>query len=341
MSTGSLQTLLITGAAGFIGSHFVRKALDEGAHVVAFDALTYAGHRINLAEVESHPRFRFVQGDLRDHHGLRDLLRELRPTAVVHLAAESHVDNSIQEPQAFVETNILGTYHLLEACRHASLGTNFRFLHVSTDEVFGSLREGLFTEASPYRPRSPYSATKAGADHLVQAWFHTYDLPVVITNGTNNYGPRQMPEKLIPRMIACALEGQPLPVYGKGENVRDWIHVEDHCEGLWLALKRGEPGETYGFSSGTERSNLQLVHALCETLDLLSPRKGGQPHAEAIRFVPDRAGHDFRYALDNGKARRELGFEIRHPSLEKGLEDTVRWYLAHPEWLNAVKRESR
>lgn len=337
----SPQTVLITGAAGFIGSHFVPKALDEGAHVVAFDALTYAGHRINLAEVESHPRFRFIQGDLRDHRRLHALVQELRPTAVVHLAAESHVDNSIQEPQAFVETNILGTYHLLEACRHASLGPDFRFLHVSTDEVFGSLPEGRFTETSPYRPRSPYSATKAGADHLVQAWFHTYGLPTIVTNGTNNYGPRQMPEKLIPRMIVCALEGRPLPVYGTGANVRDWIHVEDHCEGLWLAMAHGRPGECYGFAGRAERSNLQLVRSLCEMLDRQSPREDGTPHAEAIAFVADRAGHDFRYSLDDGKARRELGFELRHASLEQGLEETLTWYLTHPEWLAAVRPGSR
>lgn len=338
------ETLLVTGAAGFIGSHFVMTALRQGMQVIGFDALTYAGHRVNLSDAEADPRFEFIHGDLRDFQAVLGAIERHRPQAVIHLAAESHVDNSIAGPKAFLETNILGTFHLLEACRQLfsqspRIRETFRFIHVSSDEVFGSLgATGAFNEGSSYSPRSPYSATKAGADHLVQAWFHTYGLPTIITNCSNNYGPRQWPEKLIPRMITQALAGTSLTVYGNGQNIRDWIHVEDHCEGLWSALIRGRPGESYCFGGHSERTNLQVVQSLCSALDTLLPRKDGQPHAKAIQFVPDRAGHDFRYAIDDSKSRRELEFSRKHDDFEKAIKNTVKWYLEHQDWLQLVSR---
>lgn len=325
-------TIIVTGGAGFIGSAFVDYAVREGAYVVVLDKLTYAGKRENLAHV---PRsaYELVVGDIADTHLVEQLLAKHAPTAVFNFAAESHVDNSISGPQAFVETNINGTYALLQACRgyFEILGVEakraFRYVQVSTDEVYGSLgAEGAFTEDSPIRPNSPYAATKAAADHLVRAWFKTFGLPTVITRCSNNYGPRQFPEKLIPLMISKALAGEGLPVYGDGKNVRDWIYVDDHCAGIWLAHKKGKLGEVYNFGGHAEVSNIDLVGTLCKLLDGLKPRADGKAYAEQITFVKDRPGHDFRYAIDDRKAMQELGFK-RTKIFETGLQSTVEWCL--------------
>ncbi len=345
-------TMLVTGGAGFIGSNFVRLALERtGGRVVVLDKLTYAGSLENLREVQESPRFCFERGDIADRARVRELFRRYQPTSVLNFAAESHVDRSIDGPRDFVETNLLGTFELLEAARHhltelPSGGRDrFRFLHVSTDEVYGSLGpDGYFTESTPYAPNSPYSASKAGADHLVRAYYHTYDLPVLTTNCSNNYGPYQYPEKLIPLMILNALEARALPIYGDGGHVRDWIYVEDHCEGILAALKVGRPGEQYAFGGGNERTNLQIVERLCAILDELHPPAGNPSmrersldrYAELESFVEDRPGHDRRYAIDASKAERELGWRARH-DVDEGLHRTVRWYLEHGEWCEAVQ----
>jgi len=348
------QAMLVTGGAGFIGSNFVRFALERtGRRVVVLDKLTYAGSLENLREVRGNARFCFEQGDIADRARVREVFHTHRPTSVLNFAAESHVDRSIDGPRDFVETNVLGTFELLEASRHhvAELPSQerdgFRFLHVSTDEVYGSLgRDGHFTEETPYAPNSPYSATKASADHLVRAYHHTYDLSTLTTNCSNNYGPYQFPEKLIPLMVLNAIEAKPLPIYGDGGNVRDWLYVEDHCEGILTALDRGRPGEQYAFGGGAERTNLEIVEQLCAILDDLLPpaenpsmRERGLGHyAELKSFVEDRPGHDRRYAIDASKVRSELGWEPRH-DLGDGLRRTVRWYLEHRQWCEAVQRD--
>jgi dTDP-glucose 4,6-dehydratase len=303
--------------------------------------LTYAGNLDNLAGVTKDPRYRFVHGDICDRDHVRAIFREARPAVVYHLAAESHVDRSIDAPGEFVRTNVSGTFEMLDAARAflaeeaADVRKQFRFVHVSTDEVFGSLgASDFFTEQSRYEPNSPYAASKAGADHLARAYFHTYGLPVVTTNCSNNYGPYQFPEKLIPLMILNALEGKPLPVYGDGQNIRDWLYVVDHCEALFTAATRGVPGETYNIGGRNERTTIQIADAVCDALDQKAPRKSGS-YRELIKFVADRPGHDRRYAIDPSKAIRELGWQPATP-FEDGLERTVSWYLAHREWCDRI-----
>ena len=354
MSATPRSRMIVTGGAGFIGCNFVRHCLaNTDADVLVLDKLTYAGSLESLAEVADDPRYRFARADIADREAVRRLFAEFRPTQVVNFAAESHVDRSIDGPGEFVRTNIVGTFELLEAARHhlASMPDaergEFRFVHVSTDEVYGSLGEtGLFTEETPYAPNSPYAASKAAADHLVRAYFHTYGLPALVTNCSNNYGPYQFPEKLIPLMITNALDGKTLPIYGDGSNVRDWIYVEDHCAGVLLALERGRPGEKYNLGGGNERSNLQVVDSLCGILDreapaAQNPRLAGRAgYAELKSFVQDRPGHDWRYAIDSSKVRGELGWRPRH-DFESGLRETVRWYLDHRDWCDAVAEDSQ
>ena len=335
--------VLVTGGLGFIGSNFVRLLLEDDRmeRVVNLDKVTYAGNPENLVDLEDDPRYVFVQGDLADGELASRLLAEHGIGAIVNFAAESHVDRSIDSPEPFFETNVIGTLRLLDAARRhwACLPEGerdaFRFLHVSTDEVYGSLglEDPAFCETTPYAPNSPYSASKAGADHIVRAYHHTYGLPVVTTNCSNNYGPYQFPEKLIPLMILNALEGKSLPIYGDGSNVRDWLYVTDHCEAIWLALTRGRLGETYCIGGDAERTNLQVVDALCSALDELHPE--GAPHENLKTFVPDRPGHDHRYAIDFSKIRDELGWR---PSLgfEEGMRSTVEWYLANLPWCESI-----
>ena len=340
---GVARRLLVTGGCGFIGSNFVRASLSAGLQVINLDKLTYAGRLENLRDVEADPHYRFVHGDICDGTTVEQVLREHRPGAIVHLAAESHVDRSIAEPDTFVRTNVEGTLVLLEAARRywSALApterARFRFLHVSTDEVYGSLAPGApaFTEASPYAPRSPYAASKAGADHLVRAHGNTYGLPVVVSSCSNNYGPFQLPEKLIPLLIRFALEGRSLPVYGDGQQVRDWLHVEDHCRALLLLLAHGRPGETYNAGGGTERTNLQMAEMVCALLDRQRPLVAGS-YSGQIRLVADRPGHDRRYAVDATKLRLELGWQPQVASVEQGLAATVAWYLAHGTWMEEV-----
>ncbi|RVV97610.1 dTDP-glucose 4,6-dehydratase [Mesobaculum littorinae] len=330
--------LLVTGGAGFIGSAVVRLAIARGHEVMNLDALTYAACLANVASVAEDPRYSFVQADIRDRAALDAAFAAHRPDAVMHLAAESHVDRSIDGPRDFVDTNIAGTFNMLEAARgywaQAGRPEGFRFHHVSTDEVYGTLPHdpgALFTEDTAYDPRSPYSASKAASDHLVRAWHHTYGLPVVVSNCSNNYGPYHFPEKLIPVIILNALAGKPLPIYGDGSNIRDWLYVEDHADALLLVAARGAPGRSYNIGGENERSNLQLVETLCGILDDMRPRPNGQSYAAQITFVPDRPGHDARYAIDPGRIRRELGWR---PSVtvEDGLRRTVRWYLENEDW---------
>jgi dTDP-glucose 4,6-dehydratase len=335
--------ILVTGGAGFIGSNFVIGWLDQmGEPVVNLDKLTYAGNLANLASLASDARHAFVRGDIGDRALVERLLAEHRPRAIVHFAAESHVDRSIHGPGDFVRTNVVGTFELLEAARAhwerlpAPEKSAFRFLHVSTDEVYGSLGETdpAFTERSPYAPNSPYSASKAGSDHLVRAYHHTYGFPALTTNCSNNYGPFQFPEKLIPLMIANALEGKALPVYGDGRQVRDWLYVGDHCAAVRRVLEAGRPGETYNIGGNAERRNIDVVHAICDTLARVQPREGG--YRTLITYVADRPGHDRRYAMDATKMRTELGWKPRE-TFETGLVQTVRWYLDHAAWVAQVK----
>ena len=338
------MNILVTGGAGFIGSTLVRRLVARGADVVTVDKLTYAGNLESLEEVLDHPRHRFVRADICDAPVVRSILAELQPDAVFHLAAESHVDRSIDGAADFVRTNIEGTFTLLEEAlrywRYIGEGRQqaFRFMQVSTDEVFGSLslEDGCFTERSPYRPSSPYAATKAGADHLALAWHRTYGLPVVLTFSSNNYGPRQFPEKLIPLTTINALEGKELAVYGSGEHRRDWIYVDNHVDALLAALEHGRVGETYAFASGEERTNLDVVRSLCAVLDELVPDPDLTPRERLIRFVADRPGHDFRYATNPEKSQRELGWRSS-VSFEEGLRRTVEWFLAHREWWERVR----
>lgn len=336
--------ILVTGGAGFIGSNFVRSFLQKKkGKIINLDKLTYAGSLENLKGIQEGEEYRFVQGDLLDRALLRRLFAANRPQAVVHFAAESHVDRSISGPDTFIQTNVVGTFSLLEETRHywevlpETEKKAFRFLHVSTDEVYGTLgfEDAPFTEDHPYRPNSPYSASKAGADHLVRAYHHTYGLPTVISNCTNNYGPRQHPEKLIPITILNALAGKKLPLYGDGRNERNWLYVEDHCRGLELQLEKGTPGEVYLIGDIASRSNREVVEAICHILDKLSPRKDGLSYTSQISLVRDRPGHDLRYDVDASKIRRELGWA---PSLafEEGLASTVSWYLNNPEWVGKL-----
>jgi dTDP-glucose 4,6-dehydratase len=345
-----MSRIIVTGGAGFIGSNFVRLALAETTFdVIVVDRLTYAGNLANLDGILEDSRLVFQQADIAERRTVRELYREHEPIAVLNFAAESHVDRSIDDPGVFVHSNIVGTFELLEGARRylaARPNESFRFLQVSTDEVYGSLGDtGLFTERTPYAPNSPYSASKASADHLVRAYSRTYDLPTLTTNCTNNYGPYQYPEKLIPLMVLNAVEGRPLPIYGDGLNVRDWLFVEDHCYGLLKALERGQPGESYNFGGDAEHSNLELIDRLCETLDEIRPpadnpamvRQGFSSYLDLKHFVDDRPGHDQRYAMDIGKVRAELEWEPR-VDFEEGLRRTVRWYLDHPDWCTEVER---
>ncbi len=336
--------ILITGGAGFIGANFVHHWLrGSDEPVLNLDKLTYAGNLDSLSSLEGDGRHRFVRGDIADRSLVDALLAEHRPRAIVHFAAESHVDRSIHGPGDFIATNVVGTFHLLEAARayYGGLSSDeqaaFRFLHVSTDEVYGSLGadDPAFHESTPYQPNSPYSASKAASDHLVRAYHHTYGLPTVTTNCSNNYGPYQFPEKLIPLMIHNALAGRPLPVYGDGQNVRDWLFVGDHCSAIRRVLEAGRVGEVYNVGGNAERKNLDVVHRLCETLDRLAPRAEGGSYADLITFVTDRPGHDRRYAIDSRKLQGELGWAPSE-TFETGLEATVRWYLSHGEWVERV-----
>lgn len=340
-----METILVTGGAGFIGSAFVLRTLSANAvRVVNLDLLTYAGNPANLSTVQEHPGHVFVRGDIGDTGLARTLLDQHRPVAVVNFAAESHVDRSISGPAAFMQTNVTGVFQLLEEVRRyweqlpGELRGSFRFLHISTDEVYGSLGsdDPPFSETTPYAPNSPYSASKAASDHLVRAYHHTYGLPVLTTNCSNNYGPRQFPEKLIPLMILNGLEGKPLPVYGDGLNVRDWIFVDDHCAAVEMVLRRGRVGETYNIGGGCEKTNIEVVRTVCGILDEVRPDSPFVPHASRIKFVEDRPGHDRRYAIDSSKIERELGWRPAE-SFESGLRKTVRWYLENPSWIASVR----
>jgi dTDP-glucose 4,6-dehydratase len=336
--------ILVTGGAGFIGSNFVLDWLQgTDEPVINLDKLTYAGNLSNLASLEGDPRHRFVKGDIADSDLVAGLLQTHGVRAVVHFAAESHVDRSIHGPAEFIQTNIVGTFRLLEACRQywggleGSERANFRFLHVSTDEVYGSLSptDPPFAETNPYQPNSPYSASKAASDHLVRAAFHTYGMPVLTTNCSNNYGPYQFPEKLIALVIHNALAGKPLPVYGDGRQVRDWLFVSDHCSAIRSVLSGGRLGETYNIGGWNEKQNIEVVKTLCGILDRISPRADGRPYAEQITFVKDRPGHDQRYAIDARKIERELGWKPAE-TFDSGMEKTVRWYLDNAQWVGAV-----
>jgi dTDP-glucose 4,6-dehydratase len=337
-----MKTLLVTGGAGFIGANFVLQAIADGLRVVNLDKLTYAGNLGTLSSIEGNDRHVFVKGDIGDRELVRRLLAEHRPVAIVNFAAESHVDRSIDGPAAFVETNVVGTLGLLEEARdfwRSLEGTPkeaFRFLHVSTDEVYGSLgAEGRFTETTPYAPNSPYSASKAASDHLVRAFHHTYGLPVLTTNCSNNYGPFQFPEKLIPLTIQKALKGEPLPVYGDGKNVRDWLFVLDHCSAIRSVLERGRVGETYNVGGNAEQENIHVVKTICRILDERQPLSSGQRRESLITFVQDRPGHDRRYAIDASKLKDELGW-LPTETFESGIEATVNWYLDNQAWVASI-----
>jgi len=344
--------ILVTGGAGFIGSALVRRLIAHTAHeVLVLDKLTYAGLLSSLESIASSERYGFLKADICDAAAVSKALADFRPQVIAHLAAESHVDRSIDGPGEFVQTNVVGTFNMLQQALGYYRGlddtgkADFRFHHISTDEVFGSLGEtGLFSETTPYDPRSPYSASKAASDHLVSAWGHTYGLPVLMTNCSNNYGPHHFPEKLIPLVIIRALKGEPLPIYGDGSNVRDWLFVDDHARALQSVFERGRPGQTYNVGGNAERRNIDVVNAICSTLDRIQPRPDGRPYSEQIRFVADRPGHDARYAIDATKIRDELGWT---PSVtfEEGIERTVRWYLDNESWwqdiLNARYRTER
>ncbi|MPL68872.1 dTDP-glucose 4,6-dehydratase 2 [bioreactor metagenome] len=338
-----MNNILVTGGAGFIGSNFIHQVFkNQDANIINLDKLTYAGNIDSLCDVQSNPRYTFILGDICDQDLVERLFSEYQPTSIVHFAAESHVDRSIDGPAAFIETNINGTFSLLEAVRKFwySLDdgrkSRFRFLHVSTDEVYGSLGDtGFFTEETPYAPNSPYSASKAASDHLVRAYYHTYGLPVLITNCSNNYGPYQFPEKLIPLMILNALDGKALPVYGIGQNIRDWLYVEDHCKAIMTVLDKGIPGEKYNIGGHNEKTNLSIVYILCDILDAKRPRADGKSYREQIAFVKDRPGHDLRYAIDASKIQRELGW-VPVETFETGIVKTVDWYLENSEWCRRV-----
>jgi dTDP-glucose 4,6-dehydratase len=342
MSGKTNMRILVTGGAGFIGSAVCRHLVSTvGAEVLNVDKLTYAGNLASLKSIDNSPNYRFAQVDICDTEAMKALFAEFKPEGVMHLAAESHVDRSITGAKDFIETNIVGTFSLLEAARgywnalEGAAKANFRFLHVSTDEVYGSLGDdGLFEETTPYDPSSPYSASKAAADHLANAWYHTYGLPVVISNCSNNYGPFHFPEKLIPLVILNALHGKPLPVYGKGVNIRDWLYVEDHAKALYLVLQKGRLGEKYNIGGRNERRNIDVVHRICDTLDRLAPR--ATPHRDLITYVTDRPGHDARYAIDATKLEQELGWKAEE-NFDTGIEKTIKWYLENEWWWRPLR----
>jgi dTDP-glucose 4,6-dehydratase len=345
------QIVLVTGGSGFIGTNLVRLLVNSGEfHVLNLDVLTYAANPLSLEELDHHSNYEFVKGNITDRQLVASLFEKHQPVGVFHLAAESHVDRSIVSADDFVQTNVVGTYCMLEAARAYwnnlpnDLKNTFRFLHVSTDEVFGSLgEEGYFSEETSYMPNSPYSASKAASDHFVRAYHHTYGLPTMITNCSNNYGPYQFPEKMIPLMILNALSGKPLPVYGDGSNVRDWIYVEDHCRAMMLAFEKGKPGESYVIGGGNERKNIDLVHQICSILDEIAPplevhqlrEQGLKSYLELINLVEDRPGHDHRYAIDSAKIKRELGWQAE-VEFEAGLRRTIEWYLSNLKWVDQV-----
>lgn len=349
------QTVLVTGGCGFIGTNLVRLLVRSRLYrVINLDALTYAANPLSLADLEGDPRYEFVKGSIADRALVASLFEKHRPAGVMHLAAESHVDRSIVNAEDFIQTNVVGTYTLLEASRAHwnslpdDRKSSFRFLHVSTDEVFGSLgAEGYFTEATPYAPNSPYSASKAASDHFVRAFHHTYGLPTIITNCSNNYGPYQFPEKMIPLMIINAVSGRQLPVYGDGSNVRDWLYVEDHCRAIQTAYEKGVPGEVYVVGGSNEQKNINLVHQICTILDEVAPpgevpqlrEQGLKSYRDLIRFVTDRPGHDHRYAIDSARITRELGWQAQ-VGFEAGLRQTIEWYLSNPEWVDQVSGSS-
>jgi dTDP-glucose 4,6-dehydratase len=339
------MSIIVTGAAGFIGSNFVLNWLaNKNEKVIALDKLTYAGNLENLKSLDNHPSYIFVHGDIGDSDLVAKLLKENQPRAIVNFAAESHVDRSIHGPEDFMQTNIIGTYHLLEEVRSyfttlsEVVKNHFRFLHVSTDEVYGSLNKSdpAFKETNQYQPNSPYSASKAASDHLVRAWHHTYGLPVLTTNCSNNYGPYHFPEKLIPLCILKALQGQDLPIYGDGQQIRDWLYVVDHCKGIATVLEKGIVGEIYNIGGWNEKTNLEVVNALCDLLDEMKPRKDKLSYKEQITFVKDRPGHDKRYAIDATKISKELGWKPEE-SFESGLRKTVKWYLENMEWIKNIQ----
>jgi dTDP-glucose 4,6-dehydratase len=343
-----MKNVLVTGGAGFIGSNFIRYLLrtEPAIHVFNLDALTYAGSLENLKDIAEDVRYKFIQGNINDTEFVEKTLAEHKIDTIVHFAAESHVDRSILGPRQFIETNVMGTFSMLEAARTIWLKhqmmplDDVRFHHVSTDEVFGSLAPGepAWVESTPYAPNSPYAASKAASDHLVRSYGHTYGLPYTITNCSNNYGPYQFPEKLIPLMILNALEGKPLPVYGDGQQIRDWLHVEDHCEAIQLVLTKGVVGSTYNIGGENQPANLTIVETICDILDEIAPASAHKPHRNLIQFVKDRPGHDRRYDMDTHKIRSELGWSPRH-TLTDGLLDTINWYLAHPEWVTAIRQQ--
>jgi dTDP-glucose 4,6-dehydratase len=343
-----MKNVLVTGGAGFIGSNFVRFLLDKepSVYIVNLDKLTYAGSLENLVDLPSSDRHKFVKGDICDRDLVEQLIHENQVDTVVHFAAETHVDRSIVGPEQFVRTNVLGTSTLLEVARNYWLVDkslpldSIRFHHISTDEVYGTLNPGepAWVETTPYAPNSPYSASKAASDHLVRAYGHTYGLPYSITNCSNNYGPYQFPEKLVPLMIMNALNGTPLPIYGDGGQIRDWLFVEDHCEAIWMVITRGDPGETYNVGGGSQPTNLMIVNQLCGIMDEMRPDSPQVPHRSLITYVADRPGHDRRYAIDISKINRDLDWEPRH-NLGQGLEETIKWYLDHPEWMAAIQTQ--
>ncbi len=339
-----MKRLIVTGGAGFIGGNFIHLLLQNtDIQLLNFDLLTYAGNQDTLASVADHPRYQFCQGDIGDADLVAKTLAEFKPDGIVNFAAESHVDRSIDGPAAFLQTNVMGTFNLLDKAKaywqnlSESAQANFRFLHVSTDEVYGSLGvDGLFTEQSPYAPNSPYSASKAASDHLVRAWFHTYGFPVLTTNCSNNYGPYQFPEKLIPLFILNALDGKALPIYGDGSNIRDWLYVEDHCQAILTVLEKGKKGEIYNIGGNSEKTNLEVIDTLCALLDEMRPSASGESYQSLKQYVDDRPGHDQRYAIDASKLKNELGWQPKE-SFESGMQKTIQWYLDHLDWCNRVK----
>ena len=338
------MNILVTGGAGFIGANFVLRMLNGNqVNLVNLDKLTYAGNLQTLAPISGNANYRFYQGDIGDRDLLNNLLKQYQPKAVINFAAESHVDRSIRGPSEFIQTNIVGTFNLLESVRayfedlDVETKNKFRFLHVSTDEVYGTLdkTDPPFSEANPYEPNSPYAASKAASDHLVRAWFHTYGLPVLTTNCSNNYGPYQFPEKLIPLVMHNALKGKQLPVYGDGLQIRDWLYVEDHCDAIWTVLEKGRLGETYNIGGNNEKTNISVVQTICSILDQLKPREDQKSYAEQISFVKDRPGHDRRYAINASKIANELGWRPKE-TFETGIKKTIQWYLDHQDWIEGV-----
>ena len=338
-----MKKILVTGAAGFIGSNFVFKQMKESNNIILnFDNLTYAGDISKFDKIKNNNNYKFIKGDVRNRESVSNVFSKFQPDYIIHFAAESHVDRSIEGPSDFIQTNIVGTSILLEETLkyYKTLDNdkkiNFRFLHVSTDEVFGELGdEGKFTEKTPYNPSSPYSASKASSDHLVRAWHRTFDLPVLITNCSNNYGPYQFPEKLIPLMIINAVNNKKLPVYGKGENIRDWLYVEDHCDAIFTVLQKGKIGETYNIGGNCEKKNIEIVDTICDILDEIKPNPNGNSYKKQIHFVKDRPGHDFRYAMDISKINKELGWQPKE-SFETGIRKTINWYLKNQDWVKRI-----